>query len=271
MTNTKRNAREVADDLRKRVLNGEKQPGETLATVAELAKQYDVARETARSAANMLASEGLLRSVHRRGFVVQDRVRRRRIRRGHVVTRNPHTGYVFPATHDPMEKWVHVSYVAPHRSLEAAPAIVADTFEVEPGSSVLRRRRVTAPEGEPAFQLVDTWISPAAVADAPQVAEPDTGPGGYIDRLEEAGHGPMSWREITRVRMPSAEEAKLLEISPSLPVFEITMTGYSARDDKPIEVTIKVIPGDRVEMCTDLVREGMAADWPVQPVTPRDS
>ncbi|MFJ9662845.1 GntR family transcriptional regulator [Streptomyces griseoflavus] len=265
MTTKKRTAREVADDIRIRVLNKEKQAGETLATIAQLSEHYDVARETVRSAVNMLASEGLVRSVHRRGVVVQDRVRRRRIRRGQVVTRNPHYGYVFPATHDPSEKWV--THGTPFRSLEAAPELVTTTFDLEPGTSVLRRRRVMSPEGEPPFQLVDTWISPAAVADAPQVAEPSTGLGGYLDRLEEAGHGPISWREIIRVRMPSPEEAKLLEIAQALPVFEIAMTGYSARDDQPIEVTVKVIPSDRVELCTDLVR-GDSAEWPVDPVTP---
>lgn len=264
MTTKKRTAREIADDLRIRVLNKDMQPGDTV-KVQELSEQYDVARETARTAANMLAAEGLLKSVLRRGFVVQERVRRRRIRRGHVVTRNPHYGYVFPATHDPSEKWGPIG--TPFRSLEAAPALVAETFGVETGSSVLRRRRVMAPKGEPAFQLVDTWISPRAVADAPQVAEPDTGPGGYLDRLEDAGHGPISWREIMRVRMPSQEEAKLLDIPQALPVLEIAMTGYSARDDQPIEVTVKVIPSDRVELCTDLVR-GESAEWPVSPVVP---
>jgi len=258
-------AREVADAIRVRVLNGEKPAGEVLATLAELMDDYGVARDTIRSAVNMLASEGLVRLVHRRGVVVQDRIRRRRIRRGQVVTRNPHYGYVFPATHDAGEKWT--PHGTPFRSLEAAPVLVADTFGVDPNASVLRRRRVMSPEGEPPFQLVDTWISPAAVADAPQVAEPSTGPGGYLDRLEEAGHGPITWREITRVRMPSAEEAKLLEIAQAMPVFEITMTGYSARDDKPIEVTVKVIPGDRVELVADLIR-GDSAEWPVSPVAP---
>lgn len=65
--------------------------------------------------------------------------------------------------------------------------------------------------------------------------------------------------------MASAEEAKLLGISTALPVFEVTMVGHSARDDQPIEVTIKVIPGDRVELVTDLVRAESAA-WPVSPV-----
>jgi GntR family transcriptional regulator len=267
MTTKKRTAREVADDLRARVLNGEKQPGEVLATIADLTDQYDVARETIRSAVNMVAAEGLIRSVNRRGIVLQDRVRRRRIRRGQTVTRNPHYGYVFPATHDPSETWGPLG--KPFRSLEPVPALVADTFGVEAGASVLRRRRVMAPKGEPAFQLVDTWISPAAVADAPQVAEPDTGPGGYLDRLEDAGHGPISWRETIRARMPSKEEADLLSIATALPVFEVTMVGYSARTDAPIEVTMKVIPSDRVELVSDLVRGG-DAEWPVQPVRPKE-
>lgn len=264
MTTKKRPVRQVADDLRVRLLNKDKQPGETI-TVQELAEHYDVARETARAAANMLASEGLLKPVMRRGFVVQDRVRRRRIRRGQTITRNPHYGYVFPATHDPSEKWAPIG--TPFRSFEAPPALVSETFDVAADTLVLRRRRVMAPEGEPAFQLVDTWLSPQAVADAPQVAEPSTGPGGYLDRLEEAGHGPISWREIIRVRMPSQEEARLLEIAQALPVFEIAMTGYSGRNDQPIEVTVKVIPSDRVELCTDLIR-GESAEWPVSPVTP---
>ncbi|GAA3595118.1 GntR family transcriptional regulator [Streptomyces osmaniensis] len=264
MTNPK-TAREIADALRVRVLNHETPAGGTLATLAELMEEYGVARDTIRAAVNILASEGLVRMVHRRGVVVQDRVRRRRIRRGQVVTRNPHTGYVFPATHDPGEKWV--AHGTPRRSLEAAPEIVTTTFSVDAGSSVLRRRRITSPEGEPPFQLVDTWLSAQAVTDAPQVAEPSTGPGGYLDRLEEAGHGPLSWQEVTRVRMPSADEAKLLEIAQALPVFEITMTGYSARDDQALEVTIKVIPSDRVELVADLVR-GESAEWPVDPVTP---
>ncbi|MFE3381899.1 GntR family transcriptional regulator [Streptomyces anulatus] len=259
----KKTAREIADAIRTRVTGGEAQPGETLATIADLAAEYGVARETVRSAVAQLESEGLVRPVLRRGIVVQERVPRRRIRRGQLVTRNPHYGYVFPATHDRMEPWQ--THGSPYRSMEPAPALVADTFGVESGAEVLRRRRVTSPEGEPPFQIVDTWLSPAAVADAPRIAEPSTGPGGYIDRLEEAGHGPITWQETTRVRMPTTEEARLLNTTTTLPVFEITMVGRSGRTDDALEVTVKVIPGDRVELVADLVRHESAA-WPVEPV-----
>lgn len=45
------------------------------------------------------------------------------------------------------------------------------------------------------------------------------------------------------------------------------MVGLPVHHVHRLEVTIKVIPGDRVELCADLVR-GETATWPVTPVTP---
>jgi UTRA domain len=65
----------------------------------------------------------------------------------------------------------------------------------------------------------------------------DLGGGYALDRLEEAGHGPMTWTEIGRVRMPSREEAALLDISTAVPVLELTRVGVSARTSVSIEAT----------------------------------
>lgn len=253
------NSRELAQLLRERIEGGEFPPGETLPPITELMEQYDVPRQTARSAIGHLATEGLVRTAGRKGTIVIPRVERRRVKRGHVVTRSTAGMYVFPAASNRDEVWE--THGTPRASYEAAPAVVADTFGLSAESLVLRRRRVMSPAGEPPFQIVDTWLSPRAVADAPQVAEKSTGPGGYLDRLEEAGHGPISWQEITRVRMPASEEAQLLEIGTSLPVMELILVGRSGRDNQPLEVTIRVIPGDRVELLADLVRDA-SAKWP---------
>ena len=255
--------RDLAEVLKREIQEGSPRAGETLQSAAELAERFGLSRQTAQRAVTLLASEGLVRTVRGTGAIVQPVRRRRRIQRGQLVTRNPHYGYVFPATADPMEPWE--AHGKPYRSHEPAPAEVASTFAIEVGSKVLRRRRVMSPVGEPPFQIADTWVSPAAVVDAPQVAEPSPGPGGYLDRLEEAGHGPISWQETTRVRMPSSEEARLLGISTAMPVFQIAMVGKSARTENPVEVTVKVIPGDRMEMVLDLQRAESAA-WPVQRV-----
>lgn len=255
--------RQLAAELRAAILDGTYPPGSTLPQLKAYASELGIHHETVRSAYKELEKEGLIRTIQRRGSVVLEPPVRRRITRGVTVTRDPARGYTFPAAARPDEPWE--AHGKPFRKELPAPIEVTDQFELDPDTAVLRRRRVTSPVGEPPFQLVDTWISPAAVEDAPRVADASPGPGGYLDRLEEAGHGPIDWEETSRVRMPDREEAKLLEIAQSIPVLESVIVGTSARTGKPIEVTIRVIPGDRVELAGKLQR-GKSAQWPVSPV-----
>lgn len=255
--------RQLADEVRLQIEDGTYPQGAALPQLKPAAEAAGVSYETMRAAYKALEAEGLVRSVKRTGFVVLQAPGRRRVTRGTTVSRDPSRGYVFPAASRPDEPWeVHGR---PFRAFVPAPDGVADHFGIAPGTETLRRRRVTSPAGEPPFQLVDTWISPEAVEDAPQVAEPATGPGGYLDRLEEAGHGPISWSETVRVRMPDREEAQLLSVSTAMPILETTIIGTSARTERPIEVTIRVIPGDRVELFSELQR-ARSARWPVTPV-----
>ncbi|MEV7908524.1 UTRA domain-containing protein, partial [Streptomyces anulatus] len=107
------------------------------------------------------------------------------------------------------------------------------------------------------------WIHPRGVADAPEAANQAQGPGDWPYRLERAGHWPISWLEIHRARMPTKDEAALLEIPTSLPVLEIVRQGVSGRDGQPIEVTEYIVAGDRVETVHVLHRDESAqASWP---------
>lgn len=256
----------IAADLRERLDRGEWSPGDTLPTTDQLVARYEHSRETVRSAIDVLAKEGRVRVIKRRGTVVQDRtVGRRRIPRSTSVMRDPRRGYIFPAASRPDEPWeVHGQ---PKRMLAPVPTEVAEHLGVEPGSEVMRRRRVTSPAGEPPFQIADAWIHPDVLAEAPQAGEISTGPGGYLDRIEEAGHGPLEWEESTRVRMPTKEEASLLAIPVEMPVWETTTVGVSARTGRPVEASVRVIPGDRAEFVSKLDR-GETAQWPVEPVQP---
>lgn len=248
----------IARDLRDAINRGDYRPGDTIPHEPELMERYGASRHAVRAAVAALTREGLVIPVRRRGTVVRDRAGRRRVRRG-VMVRRDHRGYVMPAAAREGEPWqVHGR---PRRDTVPITARAAELLGLEEGAAVLRRRRVTSPEGEPPFQLVDTWISPSAVEDAPRVAEPDTGPGGYLDRLEEAGHGPLSWTEYTRTRMPTTEEARLLGMPTSMPVMEIARVGTSARTSRPVEATICIIPGDRVELVQEL-RRSPGARWP---------
>lgn len=252
--------RQLAELLRGRIEGGEFPPGEKLPPITDLMAEYGVSRQTVRTAIGHLATSGQVRTAGRQGTIVLPLRARRRIQRSNIVTRSRGGMYVFPAASFADELWQ--THGDPKASYEPAPERVTEVFGLDVDHPVVRRRRVTSPEGEPPFQIVDTWLSPQAVADAPQIAQPSTGVGGYLARLEDdAGHGPISWTETTRVRMPSGEEARLLEIPGTMPVMELVIVGRSGRDNHPLEVTIRVIPGDRVELVSDLVRDESAA-WP---------
>ncbi|MGW6412347.1 GntR family transcriptional regulator [Streptomyces vinaceus] len=255
---------EIASDLRERIHSGEYAIGSTLPTYAELTEIYGVGRGVISSALGLLEREGLLRIVKRAGIRVLDwRLQRRRISRGQLIYRDPVRGYVGPAAASPDEPWD--THGRPVAGYEPAPERVAELLGIESGIAVFRRRRVTSPAGEPPFQVVDSWISAEAVRDAPQAAEPSTGPGGYLDRIEEAGHGPLAWTEYGRSRLPSREEAALLDISTESPVLELMWAGTSDNSGRVVEVTVRVIPADRVELVAELTRHDTAR-WPVEPV-----
>lgn len=251
----------IAADLRDAISRGDYRPGDTIPHEPELMQRYGASRHSVRAAVAALAREGLVVPIRRRGTVVRDRAGRRRVRRG-VMVRRDERGYIMPAAAREGEPWQ--THGRPRASTEPIPARPAELLSLEEDTPVLRRRRVTSPAGEPPYQLVDTWIHPDAVADAPRVAAPDTGPGGYLDRLEEAGHGPLSWTEYTRTRMPTTEEARLLGMPDAMPVLEIARVSTSAHTGQPVEVTVCVIPADRVELVTRL-RRAPSARWRDRP------
>lgn len=251
--------REIADDLRRRIEAGEWLPGTTLPGYTGLAQEYGVGRGVLSEALNILEGEGLIAVAKRRGITVRERADRRRLMLGNTVTRDPARGYVMPAAAGPNEPWQ--AHGQPRREIVPIGERAAELLRLEVGTPVLRRRRVTSPTGEPPFQLVDSWIHPQGIEDAPQAGERDTGRGGYLDRLEEAGHGPISWIEYIRVRMPSPEEARQVEMPTAMPIVERARVGTSAKTGAPIEVTVAIIPGDRIEIVTEL-RRGRSAQWP---------
>jgi DNA-binding GntR family transcriptional regulator len=253
---------DIAAKLRERIEAGEWPPGSNLPRMQDLAGEYGANRDTIARAIAKLEGAGLVWAVPRRGTVVRYGLTRPRRTRGNLVKRNVATespGYSFPAASG-TEVWTH--HIPPNASVEElTDPRIARMLGVPEGSSVLRRFRVTGPVTEPPFEICISWIHPRGVEDAPEVADQEPGPGGWLYRLEKAGHGPIEWMELHRSRLPTQDEAALLQIPVVLPVLEIVRVGRSARDGKPIEVTVYIIPGDRVETAQVLERDE-SAQWP---------
>lgn len=253
---------DIAAKIRTRIEAGEWAPGARLPRLDDFAAQYEANRDTIGRAIGVLESEGFVWAVQGRGIIVRHGTIRPRRPRGNLVKRNATApGYSFPSASS-QEVWKH--HIPPVASVEPlTDPRIARLLGVPVGSSVMRRFRVTGPESEPPFQISTSWIHPRGVTDAPEVASQAHGPGDWLYRLEKAGHWPISWMEIHRARMPTKDEAGLLEIPTSLPVLEIVRVGTSGRDDKPIEVTEYIVASDRVETVHVLHRDESAQDaWP---------
>lgn len=248
---------EIAADLRGRIAAGEYAPGDRLPGYKELTLQYGAGRGVIQMALESLEAEGLITVVKKRGIYVRDAGVRRRMPRGTKVHRRrpKEGGYSFAATQPNDPPWTQC--IPPTRGERPITARGAELLGLEPGTMVFCRRRCVAPQGEPPFGLSESWILPEVVEQAPGVREQGP-PGGYLDRIEEAGHGPLDWTEITRCRMPTKEEAHALDIPDRLPVMEISRVSVSARTRGPVEVTVMVTPSDRIETVVHLERDATA-------------
>ena len=265
-----RNSRypEIAAALRARILAGEWEPDSTLPTLDALAAEYGADKNTiSRAISEVLEPEGLVWAVPKRGTIVRHGAVRPHRLRGNLVKRNVATGgpgYSFPSASG-QEVWHH--HVTPTvRPEKLQDPRIARFLKVPAGCEILLRHRVTGPDGEPPFQVSNSWIHPR-VADIPGVAAVVPGPvSDWIYRIEKAGHGPLSWMEYHRARLPAATEAAELKIPATMPVMEIVRVGRSALDGEPVEVTEYVIPSDRVETVHELHRDKSAAwPWPEDP------
>jgi GntR family transcriptional regulator len=260
---------DIAAKIRERIENGEWEAGAKLPTLDAFAAEYGANRDTVGRAIGALESEGFVWAVQGRGVAVRHGTMRPRRPRGNLVKRNATApGYSFPSASS-QEVWKH--HIPPTASPQPLnDPRIAKLLGVPVGSTVMRRLRVTGPESEPPFQINLSWIHPR-VADLPGVASQAHGPGDWLYRIERAGHWPISWMEIHRARMPTKDEAALLEIPTNLPVLEIVRVGTSGSDGLPVEVTEYIVASDRVETVHVLHRDESAQDpWPDEPAGPDD-
>ncbi|MFD4764286.1 UTRA domain-containing protein [Streptomyces sp. NPDC058439] len=106
---------------------------------------------------------------------------------------------------------------------------------------VIRRRRMF--DAQRLVQLADTYI-PAYVADvAPTVAQLDTGAGGIISRMADAGLAQTDVVEDVTQVPASPEQAEALGVEPGALLLTITHIGRT-EDGRTVEVTQHVLsPG----------------------------
>lgn len=231
--------RQIVDDLRTAIYEGELKPGEQLPSIAEFRRKYDVSPTVVKAALAELKTTGEIYGHQGKGTFVQDLPRARRVRRiprdGDRASGSTFASEMKNLGLEPRTELVQVEEVEP-------PADIASRLNLRNGERALIRKRQMYGSGQP-VQLATAYM-PMAVAGGVEIAWPDTGPTGIYKRLGQRGHRPVRFVEEIEVRHPKREEREFLDPPSGLPVFVVTRVAYDA-SDTPVEATTNVLTAHR--------------------------
>ncbi len=230
----------ISTDLRKQIQEGSLGPGALLPSEPELARDYNVSRQTARSALQALEREGLVIVRPRRGRVVRSNQRLRWHlsefeRPDHTVltTSDAWETDIESQGHDPTRQDLEVERIAP-------PESIATRLNLDPRTDiVVVRRHVRYIDEKPAI-ISDDYFD-ERIIEGTELAEPEDTTRENI--LAEAGYEQVYDIDEIITRMPTPAEIERLGISTGTPVAEHIRTGYTA-ENRPVRVMISIIPGD---------------------------
>jgi GntR family transcriptional regulator len=233
----------IADNLRAKIETGQLEPGEQLPTIDDLVASYKCSAGAVRSAIELLKQQGLIVTRQGRGTFVRERPKARRHGIGRYSRKAWMSGTLI-LTGEAAAQGLTADQLIREVGDVPAPAAAAERLGVEPGATVLARRRTTVIEGRP-NQLADSYYPLDVAAAAPMLREEKTGPGGGFARLEDAGYHLADIEEEIAVRMPTTPESVVLNLPEGTPVVDLIRTTY---DDtgRPVEVMLAVIAGDMV-------------------------
>jgi GntR family transcriptional regulator len=240
--------KQIADHLRTAIQRGRLREGDQLPSEAQLMDYYGVARMTIRNAMRLLLDEGLVTAEHGKGSYVRSRPPVRRLASDRFAQRHRKEGkaaFITEAEHvgaTPDVDMIEVGESQP-------PAAVADRLGINDDASVVVRSRRYLLDGKP-VELAVSYI-PADLAQGTPISDPNPGPGGIYARLEEQGHTLERFTEDVTARMPTPQEARLLNLSPGVPVFRLVRTAYDM-DGRSVEVCDTVMAADAYQLSYEL-------------------
>ncbi len=246
MTEKEPTYRLIARRIRDQIATGQLSPGDKLPSQRLLAQQHDVSEILIRQALDILRNEGMVESRQGSGTYVRERPLVRRISseryRADFIpsAAGPETSF----TRDQGISWEEYRLDKAFRWIEADERL-AGLFGVELGARVLERRFVFYAKGAPT-QLSRSCLLASDVEGTP-VADPknEPWPGGNIGQLRSLGiEVDPKIQESVASRMPTPDEARMLNVAAGVPVFAVTRRMLSG--GRVVEVADPiVIPADR--------------------------
>ncbi|WP_304450850.1 GntR family transcriptional regulator [Nocardiopsis sp. YSL2] len=233
----------IAQEYRKRIVQGELEPEDKLPSEAELMSEFEVSRVVARRAVDVLRNEGLVVSHPGKGSFVKKIEKITRDSSNRYSRRK--AGSTSPFKRDAAKTgktadWEHVS------SRERASQTIAKRLGIAANDPVMRTAYRFFSESQP-IQVSDSW-EPLALTGGTSVELPEDGAAtGVVARMDLIGQHVDSVTEKVTARAALPEEAQRLELpAHSAYVLVIERTHYVG--DQPVETCDIIFPGDRYEL-----------------------
>jgi DNA-binding GntR family transcriptional regulator len=230
----------IAATYRDKIMSGELRPGDQLPTEHELADLFSVVRQTVRTGLGVLVTEGLIVARRPRGYFVRERE--------HMVYRPQQKSRPRPATPemDRFSQQIVAEGRTPRQLIEVsliqASPDLAQRLQIDPGGTIVARRRVRFINDEPT-NINDSHFPLELVKDS-EIMSPAYLPRGTDEVLAELGYRQDYAIDEIFVRMPTPIEIHRLNLGPGTPVAAHFDTGYTAAG-QPVQCTLNVLPGDR--------------------------
>jgi GntR family transcriptional regulator len=232
---------QIEEQLAERIASRDLAAGERLPPERELAKGLRVSRMTVRQALASLAARGLVERGVGRGTFVSHR------KLDHDMTRV--AGLTERLERQGLEPGARLSAVDER---EASWAIAA-ALELEPGSPVIRIRRLRLGDDVP-LVLEDSWFPGERF---PGLAQRDLSGSIYALMREHYGLEPVRAIERLEPVVARAHEAKALKIDAGAPLMLVERTAYAA-DGTPVEFARDRHRGDRQRWIVKVGSEALA-------------
>ena len=204
---------EIVEKLRSRTAQGYYVAGQRLPSERELAEALHVSRVTIRAALLRLQAENLLDIVPRGGAFVRSTSTKARIASGPELQQSGS----FIRAMEQQGRHTVVRFIEPSSIIPAGDELGAK-MKVDPSTMVLRRYRIHLVDRIP-YRILDSYYLASLLGDLLGKDE------GYIPLFkwlhEQTGLKAAHAVERLNCRMPSAEEAALLNISRGQPVVDM--------------------------------------------------
>jgi len=227
--------RQIATSVGQHIGHGRCLPGARLPTEGEFARHFRVNRHTVRRAMEELASQGLVRVEQGRGSFVAEEVL--------DYPLGPRTRFsesIRRQNREPAGVILRIDEVA-------ADALVAEALTVKVGRPVLLAKRLCLADERP----VALGYHYFPLSRFPRIAEALSANPSITAALSAAGV-PNYRRKITRIaaRMPTAEEAGLLEQGKTRPVL-VTEAVNVDPAGRPVELSIACYAASRMQLLVE--------------------